>query len=83
MSETFKKSQMSEFFDVSAGCILVIHMLPSYRVTMEACDFHNWDVIEFTSGFTGRKTIPVSICTHLWAIRLQIREKWDLTLKLM
>ena len=27
MSETFKKSQMSEFFDVSAGCIsLYLHV---------------------------------------------------------
>ena len=24
MSETFKKSQMSEFFDVSAGCLLCL-----------------------------------------------------------
>ena len=24
MSETFKKSQMSEFFDVSAGCYMIV-----------------------------------------------------------
>ena len=44
MSETFKKSQMSEFFDVSAGCIYMDTFYNSILFKQQR-SLSNWETI--------------------------------------
>ena len=62
MSETFKKLQMSEFFDVSSGCISKIELNPSFILSSDNTNYKN-DIQYFSSCLMNIESMEITINT--------------------